>query len=57
MVKPNEANTCPKKKQSRKDRVKLVIECEDGSVFDATMVDPGNSVSVRVRNSQVENLG
>ena len=28
-------------RQISEDRVKLVIECQDGSVFDATIVDPG----------------
>jgi hypothetical protein len=37
-------------RQISEDRVKLFIECEDGSVFDATIVDPGNSVIVRDRN-------
>ena len=31
-------------RQISEDRVKLVIECQDGSVFDATIVDPGSSV-------------
>jgi hypothetical protein len=36
---------------------KLVIECEDDSTIDLTLADPGNSVSVRDRNNQVEYLG
>jgi hypothetical protein len=38
-------------------QAKLLIGCEDDSVFDATIVDPGNSVSVRDKNGQVEYLG
>jgi len=39
------------------DRTKLVIECEDDSTLDVTMVDPGNSGIVRAKNDVVEYLG
>ena len=35
----------------------LVIACEDDSTMLLTLVDPGNSVSVRDKNNQVEYLG
>ena len=44
-------------RQISEDQAKLVIECEDDSTLDVTIVDPGNSVSVRDKNSQVEYLG
>ena len=44
-------------RQVSEDRATIVIECEDDSVFDVTIVDPGNSVSVRDKNDQVEYLG
>ena len=39
------------------DRAKLLIECEDDSTFDVTLSEPGNAVSVRDKNNQVEYLG
>ena len=39
------------------DQAKLLFECEDDSTLDVTIVDPGNSVIVRDKNSQVEYLG
>jgi hypothetical protein len=61
-VKIAESNSPPLHRGARirqisEDRVKLVIECEDGSVFDVTIVDPGNSVILRDKNNQVEYLG
>jgi hypothetical protein len=44
-------------RQISEDQAKLLFECEDGSTFDVTIVDPGNSVAVRDKNSQVEYLG
>jgi len=61
-IKIAEANSPPldegaRIRQVSEDRATIVIECEDDSVFDVTIVDPGNSVSVRDRNDQVEYLG
>jgi hypothetical protein len=44
-------------RQIFEDQAKLLFECEDDSTLDVTIVDPGNSVIVRDRNSQVEYLG
>jgi hypothetical protein len=44
-------------RQISEDQAKLLFECEDDSTLDLTIVDPGNSVIVRDRNSQVEYLG
>jgi hypothetical protein len=44
-------------RQISEDRTTVVIECEDDSVFDVTIVEPGSSVSVRDKNNQVEYLG
>jgi hypothetical protein len=44
-------------RQVSENRATIVIECEDDSVFDVTIVDPGNSVSVRDKNDVVEYLG
>ena len=44
-------------RQISEDQAKLVFECEDESTLDVTIVDPGNSVIVRGKNSQVEYLG
>ena len=41
-------------RQISEDKAKILIECEDDSTLD---VDPGNSVIVRHKNSQVEYLG
>src|SRR3984957_18979983 len=43
-------------RQISEDQTKLLFECEDDSTLDVTIVDPGNSVIVRDRNSQVEYL-
>jgi hypothetical protein len=39
------------------EQAKLLIECEDDSTLDVTIVDPGNSVIVRDKNNQAEYLG
>ena len=44
-------------RQVSEDQAKLLFECEDDSTLDVTIVDPGNSVSLRDKNSQVEYLG
>jgi hypothetical protein len=44
-------------RQISEDRATIVIECEDESAFDVTIVDPGSSVAVRDKNHQVEYLG
>ena len=44
-------------RQISEDQAKLLFECEDDSTLDVTIVDPGNSVIVRDKNSQVEYLG
>jgi len=44
-------------RQISEDQAKLLFECEDGSTLDLTVVDPGNSVSVRDKNDHVEYLG
>ena len=44
-------------RQVSENLAKLVIECEDDSTVDVTLVDPGNSVTVRDKNNQVEYLG
>ena len=44
-------------RQISEDKAKLLFECEDDSTLDVTIVDPGNSVSVRDKNDQVEYLG
>jgi hypothetical protein len=44
-------------RQISEDQAKLVFECEDESTLDVTIVDPGNSVIVRGKDSQVEYLG
>ena len=44
-------------RQIPQDQAKLLFECEDDSTLDVTIVDPGNSVIVRDKNSQVEYLG
>ena len=57
-----ESNSPPLREGARirhvsEDRAKLLFECEDNSVFDVTIVEQGNSVSVRDKNNQVEYLG
>jgi hypothetical protein len=44
-------------RQISEDQTKLLFECEDESILDVTIVDPGNSVIVRDKNNQVEYLG
>jgi hypothetical protein len=44
-------------RQISEDQAKLLLECEDVSTLDVTVVDPGSSVSVRDKNNQVEYLG
>jgi hypothetical protein len=44
-------------RQISEDRAKLLLECEDDSTLDVTIVDPRNSVIVRDKNGQVEYLG
>lgn len=61
-VKIVESNSPPLREGARirqiyEDQAKLLFECEDDSTFDLTIVDPGNSVIVRNKNSQVEYLG
>src|SRR6266478_4342764 len=57
-----ESNSLPLREGARirqisEDQAKLLFECEDDSTLDVTIVDPGNSVIVRDKNSQVEYLG
>jgi hypothetical protein len=61
-VKIVESNSLPlregaKLRQIFEDQAKLLIECEDDSTLDVTLVDPGNSISVRDKEGQVEYLG
>jgi len=61
-VKIVESNSPPLREGARirqitEDRAKLLFECEDDSTLDVTIVDPGNSVSLRDKNNQVEYLG
>ena len=61
-VKIVESNSPPLREGTRIRQVsenlaKIVIECEDDSKVDVTLVDPGNSVTVRDKNNQVEYLG
>ena len=44
-------------RQISEDQAKFLFECEDESMLDVTIVDPGNSVIVRDKNGQVEYLG
>ena len=44
-------------RQVSEDQTTLLFECEDESILDVTIVDPGNSVIVRDKNNQVEYLG
>jgi hypothetical protein len=44
-------------RQISEDQAKLLLECEDDSLLDLTIVDPGNSVIVRDKNDAVEYLG
>ena len=61
-IKIMEFNSPPLREQAHirtvsEDQAKLLIECEDDSTLDVTLADPGNSVSVRDKNNQVEYLG
>jgi hypothetical protein len=61
-VKIAESNSPPLREGARirqisEDQTKLLLECEDDSTFDVTIVDPGNSVIVRDKNDRVEHLG
>jgi hypothetical protein len=44
-------------RQISEEQAKLLLECEDDSLLDLTIVDPGNSVIVRDKNDAVEYLG
>jgi hypothetical protein len=44
-------------RQISEDETTLLFECEDESILDVTIVDPGNSVIVRDKRGQVEFLG
>jgi hypothetical protein len=62
MVKIAECNSPPlhegaRIRQISEDQTKLLFECEDDSTLDVTIVDPGNSVILRDKNSRVEYLG
>jgi hypothetical protein len=61
-VKIAECNSLPlhegaRIRQVSEDQAKLLVECEDDSTLDVTIVDPGNSVIIRDKNGQVEYLG
>ena len=61
-IKIMESNSPPLREQAHirtisEDQAKLLIECEDDSAFDVTLSEPGNAVSVRDKNDQVEYLG
>jgi hypothetical protein len=62
IIKIAECNSPPLQKGARirqisEDEAKVLVECEDDSTLDLTIVDPGNSVIVRDKNNQVEYLG
>jgi hypothetical protein len=44
-------------RQISEDETKLMLECEDDSTLDVTIIEPGNSVVVRDKNLGVEYLG
>jgi hypothetical protein len=44
-------------RQISEGQAKILIQCEDESTLDVTIVDPGKSVIVRDKNNQVEYLG
>jgi hypothetical protein len=44
-------------RQISEDETTLLFECEDESILDVTIVDPGNSVIVRDKNLGVEYHG
>jgi hypothetical protein len=55
-----ECNSLPLREgtsQVSEDQTTLLFDCEDESILDVTIVDPGNSVIVRDKNGQVEYLG
>jgi len=57
-----ESNSPPVKEGARirqisEDQARLLFECEDDSTLDVTIVDPGNAVILRDKNSRVEYLG
>jgi hypothetical protein len=61
-IKIMESNSPPLREQAQirtiyEDQAKLLIECEDDSTFDVTLSEPGNAVSVRDKNNQVEYIG
>jgi hypothetical protein len=61
-IKIMESNSPPLREQAHirtisEDQAKVLIECEDDSTFDVTLSDPGNAISVRDKNDQVEYLG
>ena len=61
-IKIMESNSPPLREQAHiraisEDQAKLLIECEDDSTFDVTLSEPGNAISVRDKNNQVEYLG
>ena len=61
-VKIAECNSLPlhegvRIRQISEDQAKLLVECEDDSTLDVTIVDPGNSVIVRDKDGRVEYLG
>ena len=61
-IKIVESNSPPLREGARirqisEDQAKLLFECQDDSTLDVTIVDPGNSVIVQDKNSQVEYLG
>ena len=43
--------------QISEDQTTLLFECEDESILDVTIVDPGNSVTFRDKGDGVEYLG
>ena len=61
-IKIRESNSPPLREQAHirtifEDQAKLLIKCEDESTFDVTLSEPGNAISVRDKNNQVEYLG
>ena len=61
-VKIVESNSPPLREGARirqilEDQAKFVIECDDDSVIDVTLANPGSSVAVRDKTNQVEYLG
>ncbi len=61
-IKIMESNSPPLREQAHirtisEDQAKLLIECEDDSTFDVTLSEPGNAISLRDKNDQVEYLG